>query len=113
MMRSRIVEAINRLEPYEDDTSEMVHLLSATYERSAIDKIIEGQDPPLIVVSGKVFVLIIDSRPYRWVRVAEKVNREIKWSGQFFHDLLIELGLNAVELDEILDDIIIKWKPLV
>lgn len=113
MMRGRIVDAINRLDPDFDDTSEMVHLLAGTYERSAIDQIIEEQDPPLIVTTGKVYVLILDSRPQRWVRVAEKINREIKWSGQLFHDLLLELGLNASELDEILDDIIIKWKPLV
>lgn len=113
MMRRRIVEAINRLDPDYDDTGEMVHLLSANYDRRAIDEIIEGQDPALIVVEGRIFVCILDAHPQRWVRVAERVGREVKWSGRLFHDLLIELELNASELDEILDNIIITWKPLV
>ncbi len=113
MMRRRIIDAINQLDVEQDDTSEMVDHLARTYNRSVIDQIIREQDPPLIVVDGRVFVLILDSHPERWVKVAEKVNREIRWSGNFFHDLLIDLGLNAAELDRILDDIIISWRPLI
>ena len=112
MLRQRIVDAVNMYEPEENDISEMIHHLSVNYVKTVIDQIIDQQDPPLLVANNAIYIKMLDSYSRQWIRVAYKEGNQVKWHGDMFHDLLIDTGLSAREFDQALDDIIIKWRPL-
>lgn len=121
-LRQDIVNTINREDDgVSNDAREMITALSRDYEDSVIRQILEEQNPPLVVVNRVMYVAITERYTdvneltnHPWVKVAS-INRhsEVNWRGETFHDLLIDREISSEELDDLLKDIIITWRPLI